>query len=120
VVGCSSGMTFVLDFRHSFAALGWPSFSCVIPSQRWTGRAPSASFLRSDGLRVKAEKESRNCALSSSSTMPRTWCKTLALQRTIFVRVRFLISLSVVRNDGGLGGFARNDGGWWGVRQEVE
>jgi hypothetical protein len=31
-------MTFVLDFRHSFAALGWPSFSCVIPSQRFLRR----------------------------------------------------------------------------------
>jgi hypothetical protein len=100
--------------RPSFAALDWPSSFCVIPSQRLgCGQASPSSFLRSDGLRVMAEKESRNCALSSSSAMPRTWWKTIALQRTIFVRLRFLISLSFVRNDGGLGGFARNDGRWW-------
>jgi hypothetical protein len=66
-----------LLLRHSFAALG-------------CGQASPSSFLRSDGLWVKAEKESRNCGLFSSSTMPRTFIFNNAIE---------IPDLTIVRQD---------------------
>jgi hypothetical protein len=67
-----------------------------------------SSFLRSVGPRARAENESPVCALYSSSELTKVAIKYFGLtERNIPLPLRFLISLSFVRNDERFGGFGQ-------------